>query len=71
MRVTSHMHGFTCRKLGIKTRPLLNIIAEKLSGETQFKLAHDKLLAVEQRHKQLVQEVCTYRHAQKIWWNSS
>ena len=55
------IHGFTCRKLGIKTRPLLDEISEKLSGDSQFKLAHEKLLEVEQRHKQLVQEVgmCT------------
>ena len=49
--------GFECRKMGIKTRPLMDEIAERLSGDSQFKLAYEKLLAVEQRHKQLVQEV--------------
>ena len=53
--------GFKCRKMGIKTRPLLDEIAERLSGDPQFKLAHEKLLAVEQRHKQLVQEIGMHR----------
>ena len=43
--------------MGIKTRPLLGIITKSLSGDANLKLAHEKLLAVEQRHKQLVQEV--------------
>ena len=37
----------------------MDTIAEKLSEDTQFKLAHEKLLAVEQRHNELVQEVET------------
>ena len=61
MLVSHIASGFKCRKMGIKTRPLLDEIAERLSGDSQFKQAHEKLLAVEQRHKQLVQEVgiCT------------
>ena len=38
----------------------MDTIAERLSEDTQFKLAHEKLLAVEQQHKQLVQEVGTH-----------
>ena len=61
MLVSHISSGFERRKMGIKTRPLLDEIAERLSGDPQFKLAHEKLLAVEQRHKQLVQEVGMYR----------
>ena len=43
--------------MGIKTRPLLDDIIKNLSGDTQFKLAHEKLMEVEQQHAQLVQEV--------------
>ena len=47
--------------MGIKTRPLLNLITKKFSGDSQFKLAHEKLLVVEQQHKKLVQEVSMHR----------
>ena len=57
--LVSHISVLLHRKMGIKSRPLMDTVAQRLSEDTQFKLAHEKLLEVEQQHKQLVQEVGT------------